>query len=255
MQQSVWQQKWVVGNWKMNGRTESNRALLGDIAALPAAERVCIGIAPPLPYLAQARAATAQAGNRIHLAAQEVSRFADNGAYTGEVSAHMLADAGADLVLVGHSERSLYFAETHAERRQKLENVLAAGLQPLLCVGETLAQREAGQEQNTVAAQLDVLANLNSRHIAVAYEPVWAIGTGKVATTAQIAQMHEFIYRHILSLCGSDVNIRILYGGSVNEQNAADIFSVAHVDGALVGGASLKGGSFAAIIRAAEETA
>ena len=183
------------------------------------------------------------------------SRFNGSGAYTGEISAPMLADVGVKLVLVGHSERSLYFAETAEQRRSQLEHILAAGLQPLLCVGESLAQREAEQHFDTVAAQLAVLKDLSfANGVAVAYEPVWAIGTGKTATPEQIGEMHQFIYDTLLSLLGGSVNIRILYGGSVNDQNAAAIFRVAHVDGALVGGASLKSEAFAAIIRAAQET-
>ena len=134
-----------------------------------------------------------------------------------------------------------------------MENVLNVGMIPLLCVGESLEEREAGKEHEVIAHQLSILQGLNTKNIAVAYEPVWAIGTGKVATKEQIADMHEFIYREVLLLCGEGVNIRVLYGGSVNEKNAAEIFSVPHVDGALVGGASLKYESFSAIIRAAQE--
>lgn len=255
MESSVWQKKWIIGNWKMNGCSESNSELVNRLCALPSAERVCIGIAPPTVYLVSlCQAVRASKNNLMLTAAQDVSRFAGKGAYTGEVSAEMLRDVGVKMVLVGHSERSLYFNEKNDVQRQKIENVLKAGLTPLLCVGESLKEREDGREKEAVAYQLSVLKGLPTRFFAVAYEPVWAIGTGKVATKEQIAQMHEFIYNDILSLCGSDVNIRVLYGGSVNEQNAADIFSVAHVDGALVGGASLKYESFTAIIRAAQET-
>ena len=165
----------------------------------------------------------------------------------------MLKDVGVDIVLIGHSERSLYFNEKNDVQRQKIENVLRVGLIPLLCVGESLKEREDGREKEAVAYQLSVFKGLKTQNFAVAYEPVWAIGTGKVATKEQIADMHQFIYNEILSLCGNDANIRILYGGSVNDKNAADIFSVPHVDGALVGGASLKYESFTAIIHAAQE--
>ena len=232
MESTIWQQKWVVGNWKMNGQLHDNNALVHKLRSLPAAERVCIGISPPTVYLLQAHnAVQIVLDNKIHVCAQDVSRFADKGAYTGEVSAEMLKDVGVDIVLIGHSERSLYFNEKNDVQRQKIENVLRVGLIPLLCVGE----------------------RLKTQNFAVAYEPVWAIGTGKVATKEQIADMHQFIYNEILSLCGNDANIRILYGGSVNDKNAADIFSVPHVDGALVGGASLKYESFTAIIHAAQE--
>ena len=165
----------------------------------------------------------------------------------------MMRDVGVDIVLIGHSERSLYFGEKIEVQRQKMENVLNVGLIPLLCVGESLDERESGREQEVIAHQLSILAGLATHNIAVAYEPVWAIGTGKVATVEQIAAMHDFIYKQILSLCGEDVRIRVLYGGSVNANNAADIFAVPHVDGALVGGASLNYESFATIIEAAEQ--
>ena len=240
MESTIWQQKWVVGNWKMNGQLHDNNALVHKLRSLPAAERVCIGISPPTVYLLQAHnAVQIVLDNKIHVCAQDVSRFADKGAYTGEVSAEMLKDVGVDIVLIGHSE--------------KIENVLRVGLIPLLCVGESLKEREDGREKEAVAYQLSVFKGLKTQNFAVAYEPVWAIGTGKVATKEQIADMHQFIYNEILSLCGNDANIRILYGGSVNDKNAADIFSVPHVDGALVGGASLKYESFTAIIHAAQE--
>ena len=252
MESTIWQQKWVVGNWKMNGQLHDNNALVHKLRSLPAAERVCIGISPPTVYLLQAHnAVQIVLDNKIHVCAQDVSRFADKGAYTGEVSAEMLKDVGVDIVLIGHSERSLYFNEKNDVQRQKIENVLR--LIPLLCVGESLKEREDGREKEAVAYQLSVFKGLKTQNFAVAYEPVWAIGTGKVATKEQIADMHQFIYNEILSLCGNDANIRILYGGSVNDKNAADIFSVPHVDGALVGGASLKYDSFTAIIHAAQE--
>lgn len=254
MEQDIWQQKWVVGNWKMNGRLQENNALVHKLRNLPAVENVCIGISPPTVYLLQVHnAVQIVLNNKIHTCAQDVSRFADKGAYTGEVSADMLRDVGVDIVLIGHSERSLYFNEKNDVQRLKIENVLNVGLIPLLCVGESLKEREDGREKEAVAYQLSVFKGLKTKNFAVAYEPVWAIGTGKVATKEQIADMHQFIYNEILSLVGEGANIRILYGGSVNEKNAADIFSVPHVDGALVGGASLKYDSFTAIINAAQE--
>ena len=149
--------------------------------------------------------------------------------------------------------RRLYFTQKNDTQRLKIENVLAAGLTPLLCVGESLKEREDGREKEAVIYQLSVLKGLNTRNFAIAYEPVWAIGTGKVASKEQIAQMHAFIYSEVLSMCGSDAIVRVLYGGSVNEKNAAEIFGVPHVDGALVGGASLSYESFAAIVHAAEQ--
>lgn len=254
MTQSIWNKKWVVGNWKMNGRLSQNTELLHHLQQIPEASNVFTGIAAPFVYLPQIQQLTQNTKQHFEVFAQDVSRFANNGAYTGEISAQMLQDIGIQATLIGHSERSIYFNESNNDRRAKLENAQAANLQTLLCVGESLEQRENGQEKETVAAQLAVLSDLESQNIAVAYEPLWAIGTGKTANNEQIAQMHEFIYQEILSLCGNNANIRVLYGGSVNDKNAAEIFSVPHVDGALVGGASLKHDSFAAIIKAAQET-
>ncbi|MDO5058545.1 MAG: triose-phosphate isomerase [Neisseria sp.] len=250
----MWDKKWVVGNWKMNGRLQQNNALVHKLCSLPVQDKVCIGISPPTVYLLQAQQAVRIViNNKIRICAQDVSRFSGTGAYTGEVSAEMLKDVGVDIVLVGHSERSLYFNEKNDVLRYKIENVLACGLTPLLCVGESLKEREDGREKEAVAYQLSVFKGLQTKNFAVAYEPVWAIGTGKVASTEQIADMHDFIYREILSLVGEDANIRVLYGGSVNAGNAAEIFSVPHVDGALVGGASLTYDSFTAIIEAAQK--
>ena len=250
----MWDQKWVIGNWKMNGRLQNNNALMHRFRVMPTAERVLIGLAAPTVYLLQLHnAMQIVLNNRILTCAQDVSRFPNNGAYTGEVSAEMMKDVGVDIVLIGHSERSLYFNEKNDIQRLKIENVLNVGLIPLLCVGESLKEREDGREKEAVAYQLSVFKGLKTQNFAVAYEPVWAIGTGKVATKEQIADMHQFIYNEILSLCGNDANIRILYGGSVNDKNAAEIFSVPYVDGALVGGASLKYESFTAIINAAQE--
>lgn len=247
----MWQQKWIIGNWKMNGSQSANRQLLQALLKPVdvAAAHVYSGVAVPNVYLAGVNEFTRDTS--LAVGAEDVSRFAANGAFTGEVSAQMLADVGAQFVLIGHSERRQYFHEDNQELLIKLQNSMAAGLLPVLCVGETLAEREQGQEQVVVSAQLDVLASLGMREVVVAYEPVWAIGTGKVPSVTQIAAMHQLIYQQILSLCGEDVKIRVLYGGSVNAGNAAEILAVPHVDGALVGGASLQADSFAAIIQAA----
>ncbi|PIT36507.1 triose-phosphate isomerase [Snodgrassella alvi] len=247
----MWQQKWIIGNWKMNGSQSANRQLLQALLKPVdvAAAHVYCGVAVPNVYLAGVNEFTRDTS--LAVGAEDVSRFAANGAFTGEVSAQMLADVGAQFVLIGHSERRQYFHEDNQELLIKLQNSMAAGLLPVLCVGETLAEREQGQEQVVVSAQLDVLASLGMREVVVAYEPVWAIGTGKVPSVTQITAMHQLIYQQILSLCGEDVKIRVLYGGSVNAGNAAEILAVPHVDGALVGGASLQADSFAAIIQAA----
>lgn len=180
MESTIWQQKWVVGNWKMNGQLHDNNALVHKLRSLPAAERVCIGISPPTVYLLQAHnAVQIVLGNKIHVCAQDVSRFADKGAYTGEVSAEMLKDVGVDIVLIGHSERSLYFNEKNDVQRQKIENVLRVGLIPLLCVGESLKEREDGREKEAVAYQLSVFKGLKTQNFVVAYEPVWASAPAK----------------------------------------------------------------------------
>ena len=220
---------------------------------MPTAERVLIGLAAPTVYLLQLHnAMQIVLNNRILTCAQDVSRFPNNGAYTGEVSAEMLADIGTDIVSSATPSAAFISARKTKSNAAKWKNVLNVGLIPLLCVGESLEEREAGKEHEVIAHQLSILQGLNTKNIAVAYEPVWAIGTGKVATVEQIADMHAFIYKEILSLCGSDVKIRVLYGGSVKADNAADIFAVPHVDGALVGGASLSYDSFTAIINAAQ---
>ncbi|PIT54008.1 triose-phosphate isomerase [Snodgrassella alvi] len=247
----MWQHKWVIGNWKMNGSNATNQELLQALLKPmdAAVAHVYCGVAVPNVYLAAASAFAADTA--LAVGAEDVSRFAANGAFTGEVNARMLADVGAQFVLIGHSERRQYFQEDNEELLAKVQNSVAAGVLPILCVGETLAEREAGQEQQVVSAQLALLAQLGLKEVVVAYEPVWAIGTGKVPDVAQIADMHELIYQQILSLCGEDVKIRVLYGGSVNASNAAEILAVSHVDGALVGGASLQADSFTAIIQAA----
>lgn len=242
-----WQQPWIIGNWKMNGRRSSTAAFAQAWAAQMLPENVSTGIAVPLPYLLDLK----QAAPALSVGAQDVSRFDKDGAFTGETSAVMLADLGAQFVLLGHSERRQYFGENNETLSAKLDNALAAGLIPILCVGETLAQRQTAQEQAVVANQLSVLRGKAMPHIAVAYEPVWAIGTGQVASAGQIADMHAFIYTETLSFANKNANIRTLYGGSVNAQNAQTILTLPNVDGALVGGASLQADSFAAIVQAA----
>ncbi|WP_225748152.1 triose-phosphate isomerase [Eikenella sp. Marseille-P7795] len=245
----MWQQPWIIGNWKMNGRSNTVAAFAQAWAEQRLPENVVTGIAAPLPYLSAFR----QAAPALHIGAQDASRFAADGAFTGETSAAMLADLGAQFVLLGHSERRQYFSENNEILSAKLDNVLAASLIPILCVGETLAERQAGREQAVVAEQLAVLRGKALTHLAIAYEPVWAIGTGQVATPEQISDMHAFIYAELLSFASKGANIRALYGGSVNPQNAQTILSLPKVDGALVGGASLKADGFAAIAQAAAQ--
>ena len=249
----MWEQKWVIGNWKMNGRLQNNNALMHRFRILPQADKVCIGLAAPTVYLLQLHnAMQIVLNNRILTCAQDVSRFPGNGAYTGEVSAEMMADTGVDIVLIGHSERSLYFGEKNEIQRQKMENVLNVGLTPLLCVGESLEERESGKAKEVIAHQLSILAGLNTQDIAVAYEPVWAIGTGKTASPEQAQQVHAVLRAQLAAASDKAPSIRLLYGGSMNAANAAQLLAQPDIDGGLVGGASLKAADFQAILAAAQ---
>jgi triosephosphate isomerase len=247
-------QKFVCGNWKLNRTVAEATALARELVdGLGGDARVQVAVAPvftSLPAVAQVLA-----GSPIQLAAQDV-HWEAQGAFTGEVSAPLLADVGVAQVIVGHSERRQYFGETDETVGRKVGAVLAAGLRPIVCVGETLAEREAGQTLAVVGRQVrGGLAGLAPGSLALltlAYEPVWAIGTGKTATTAQAQQVHAAI-RSILRELGGAVadTIRIQYGGSVKPENAAELLSQADVDGALVGGASLKAKDFLAIVKGA----
>jgi triosephosphate isomerase len=189
----------------------------------------------------------------MSVAAQDVSCFAADGAFTGETSAAMLADTGCRYVLVGHSERRQYFGEDNAALSAKLLATVEAGMVPVLCVGETLAQREAGQVMAVIGQQLEALSAINGQDYVVAYEPVWAIGTGKVATIGQIDEVHQQILDAVLQCYGASDSIRVLYGGSVKADNADAILSLASVGGALVGGASLEVNGFGKICQAAKK--
>ncbi len=233
----------VAGNWKMHGNRAANRALLDAIVAgagTGAEMAVCV----PFPYLAQA--AERLAGTPVAWGAQNVSEHAQ-GAYTGEVSAAMLAEFGCRYVIVGHSERRSLYGETDELVAAKFSAVQAAGLRPILCVGETLAERDAGRTEEVVARQLDaVLAKHAKAPTVLAYEPVWAIGTGRTATPEQAQEIHAFLRKRVAH------GARILYGGSVKPQNASAIFAMPDVDGGLIGGASLVAEDFLAIARAAQ---
>lgn len=242
----MWQKKWILGNWKMNGNNEFNRNLLNSLVKCSIPSEVQVVIAPPFPYIMQASEILSDTS--IMAGSQDCSSFAKNGAYTGEVSAEIIADCGAKFVLIGHSERRSYFNETNSILLKKIQNALELNLIPVFCIGETLEDRENGREKQIIAEQLSIFNDLSIKNIVLAYEPVWAIGTGKTATVEQIVDMHSFISNNILSLLGKNANIRTLYGGSVNAANAEDILSLDFVDGALVGGASLKFDSFEQII-------
>lgn len=238
----------------MNGDSAANAELVSAIVAgAPASESVRLLVCPPFPYLAQV--GDRLAGSGVSLGAQNVSEHA-SGAYTGETAPAMLADVGCEFVIVGHSERRSLYGESSAQVAAKFEAVMGVGLTPILCVGETLEQREAGDTEAVVAEQLDAV--LDRVGVAafgaavIAYEPVWAIGTGRTATPEQAQDVHRFIRER---LAARDVTIadgvQILYGGSVKGDNAAGLFAQADIDGGLIGGASLKAADFLAIAEAA----
>ena len=243
----------VAGNWKLHGDRAFAHALVEEIAAVPATAGVERVVLPPLPYLGELVGQYADRG--ISFGAQDVSPN-EKGAYTGEVSASMLADVGAKYGLVGHSERRQYHHETSALVARKFLAARNAGLVPILCVGETLSQREAGQTEFCIEAQLQPLFELCGSEAfegaVIAYEPVWAIGTGRTATPEQAQAVHAFIRGEIAArdakIAGS---LPILYGGSCKPDNAAALFSQPDVDGGLIGGASLVAGDFLAIAAAA----
>jgi triosephosphate isomerase len=234
----------IAGNWKMNGLKRAMRELDAVIEGVEGRLELDIVLCPPATLVcAFSDRAT---GSRVHIGGQDCHPDA-TGAHTGDVSAEMLADAGATYVIVGHSERRADHGETDALVKAKAEAGLRAGLTPIVCVGETLGEREAGRADEVVAGQIAGSLPAGGE-IVVAYEPVWAIGTGRSATTADIAAMHGLIRAR---LGGRAAETRILYGGSVKPDNAQAILSAADVDGALVGGASLKSADFLAIIAAA----
>jgi len=247
----------VMANWKMNGAQEANRVLLETLrdalgGALGGRDVGCV-ICPPHPYLSQVSGLVA--GTGISVGGQDCGHAA-SGAYTGEVAAEMLADCGCRYVLVGHSERRQYHQESDALLAAKLEAAARSGLMPVLCVGETQEQREAGQANAVVAAQLrGALADMpDLTRLVVAYEPVWAIGIGLTATPAQAQEMHVQVRRTLGDLNrGGAQGVQILYGGSVKADNAAELFAQDDIDGALVGGASLDAEAFAAIVEAAAQ--
>lgn len=230
----------IAGNWKMFGRV-GDLAEIGNLAAAARDAAADILICPPYPFIEAAVALGASAG--VLIGAQDCSAIADDSARTGEVSAAMLADIGATHVIVGHSERRSQHGESDALVRRKAEAALGAGLVPIICVGETLAQREAGKTEEIIAAQIRASAPAGGG-IVIAYEPVWAIGGDRTPSVAEIADVHEVVREAI------GAPVRVLYGGSVGPKNAAEIFAAPGVDGALVGRASLKAADFALIVRA-----
>lgn len=247
----------VVGNWKMNGTRDSVRQLLDAVVGGVAADcPAAVGVCPPFIFIPQA--AEQLARTPVLLGAQNVADH-DAGAYTGEVSAPMLKEFGCHLAIVGHSERRSLYGETDALIAARYRKAIDHGIVPLLCIGETLDEREAGQTFAIVDQQLDAVltaAGVESLAQAViAYEPVWAIGTGRTATPEQAQEVHAHIRQRIAGQNAAIADkVRILYGGSVNADNAKDLFGMPDIDGGLIGGASLKADAFLTIVQSAVET-
>ena len=238
----------------MNGSRTSNAVLLSEIVAGLAASGAASAVCVPAPYLAQCQAQLA--GTALGWGAQDVSAHA-SGAYTGEISAAMLQDFGCGYVVIGHSERRAYHGESDAQVAAKTVAALAAGITPIVCIGETLAQREAGQTDAVVAQQLGaVLAAISADDVAklvLAYEPVWAIGTGKTATPQMAQDVHQVLRSQLAAKNAvAAAGVQILYGGSMKPENAKELMAMPDIDGGLIGGAALKAADFLAIIHAAD---
>ncbi|WP_332776401.1 triose-phosphate isomerase [Polaromonas sp.] len=249
--------KLIAGNWKMNGSLAANEALLSALAqGLAVDQPLCdVAVCVPAPYLAQVHALVSSqpALSVLGLGAQDVSNQA-SGAYTGEVSAAMLRELGCRYVIVGHSERRQYHGETDAVVAGKVQQALAAAVTPIVCVGETLSEREAGQTEAVVKRQLAAVIHANGHcisEIVVAYEPVWAIGTGKTASPEEAQAVHAVLRAQLKAATDQAARVKILYGGSMNASNAASLLAQPDIDGGLIGGASLKAPDFLTIIAAA----
>ena len=243
--------KLIAGNWKMNGSLAANEALLQAIHAGLPAEHCQVVVCVPAPYLAQVQALCADGA--IALGVQDVSAQMQ-GAFTGEHAAVMLKEFGVRYAIVGHSERRQYHGETDAHVADKAKAALAHGITPIVCVGETLAQREAGQTEEVVKRQLAAVIHANGHcisEIVVAYEPVWAIGTGKTATPEQAQHVHAVLRAQLKAATAQADRVQILYGGSMNAANAASLLCQPDIDGGLIGGAALKAADFLTIINAA----
>jgi triosephosphate isomerase len=245
--------KLIAGNWKMNGSLAANRVLLTGIKTELGQPACDVAVCVPAPYLVQCQSELA--GSPVAWGGQDLSVH-ESGAYTGEVSAGMLLDFGCKYVIVGHSERRSYHAETDELVAQKAARALKAGLTPIVCVGESLAERESGRTNAVVGQQIDTVLNAMDaaalEKIVVAYEPVWAIGTGKTATPQMAQDVHAML-RSKLAAKNSKAaaNVQILYGGSMKPDNAKELLAMPDIDGGLIGGAALKAADFLAIVRAA----
>lgn len=240
----------IAGNWKLNGSLVENQALVESILSGLNEVDADMLVCPPSVYLQQV---LALAAGRVYVGAQDAAEQ-DSGAYTGETSAQMLADLAVQFVLLGHSERRSLFGDTDARVANKFTQAVAAGLIPVLCLGESLAEREAQQTEAVVARQLNAVIaanpNVDWHNVVLAYEPVWAIGTGMTASPQQAQEVHKFIRGLLQDKLGAVAEqVRILYGGSVKPDNAAELFAQTDIDGGLIGGASLKAADFLAIAK------
>ncbi len=245
--------KLIAGNWKMNGSLAANVALIDGLKAGMQQPGCDVALCVPSVYLAQVQQLCA--GTAMHLGVQDISSHAQ-GAYTGEVSAAMVKDFGVRYAIVGHSERRQYHGETDELVAKKAQAALAAGITPIVCVGETLTQREAGQTEEVVKRQLAAVIHSNGHcisEIVLAYEPVWAIGTGQTATPEQAQAVHALLRVQLRAASSQAERIQIVYGGSMNAANASALLAQADIDGGLIGGASLKAADFLSIISAASE--
>lgn len=252
----------VIGNWKMHGNLAKNQVLLaGLVSSLHDVQHVEVAICVPFPYLYQAQQLLS--GTNIHWGAQNVSQF-EEGAFTGSISAEMVADFGCSFAIIGHSERRALSHESYKSAANRFKQLLKVGLTPVFCVGETYAEREAGQAETVVSNQMHaVLDDLGEGYLDLAekldavfaYEPVWAIGTGRNATPEQAQEMHAFM-RNLIAERNQDfaLQARILYGGSVNASNAAEIFAMPDIDGGLIGRCSLDAEAFRQICQAAAQS-
>ena len=243
--------KLIAGNWKMNGSLDANAALVAALLQDPQAWACDVAVCAPAPYLAQLQ--TLLKGSRLDLGAQDVSVH-ESGAFTGEVSAAMLKEFGVRYCIVGHSERRQYHQETDATVALKAQRALAAGITPIVCVGETLAQREAGQTEEVVKRQLAAVVHTNGHcisEIVLAYEPVWAIGTGKTASPEEAQHVHHVLRAQLQAASQHADRVRILYGGSMNAGNAQALLAQPDIDGGLIGGAALNAAACLSSVAAA----
>ncbi|QSH42495.1 triose-phosphate isomerase [Lentisphaerota bacterium ZTH] len=242
----------IAGNWKMNKTASEGKALVEDLKPLVADVAAAEIVVCP-PFTSIAAVVEAAGGSNIKVGSQNI-HWAESGAFTGEISAEMLKETGVEYAIIGHSERRQYFGETDATVNQRIKAALAAGLIPIVCIGETLEEREGGKTEKVLFSQLEGgLADITPEQMAgivLAYEPVWAIGTGKTATPEMAEETHNYIRCQLKDMFGEAAEaVRIQYGGSMKPENSAELVAQRNIDGGLIGGASLKAGSFAELIK------